>query len=184
VLKRFISEDPIGSAGGLNLYSYVLGQPTSFLDPSGLEVTMVCRPVDGYPYRKHCAVFVWHWEYDPCYRVWKKVVDGQYSLPGGDRSPTKDSNNGTYGRDRDSFSNPGGRNAHYEATKPNTMSQSDFDQRVRDVGDNYRQGLYSLSGPNSNTAARQIILGAGGQVPLVPGATAQDYRRGHEHDLK
>lgn len=36
VLKRFISEDPIGTAGGLNLFGYVGGNPIGFVDPDGL----------------------------------------------------------------------------------------------------------------------------------------------------
>jgi len=35
-LGRFVSEDPIGWAGGTNLYEYVRNEPTIFTDPSGL----------------------------------------------------------------------------------------------------------------------------------------------------
>ncbi len=35
-IGRFISEDPIGFQGGLNLYAYVGGNPLLLVDPSGL----------------------------------------------------------------------------------------------------------------------------------------------------
>ena len=35
VLKRFISEDPLGLQGGLNTYEYVDGDPQTFVDPNG-----------------------------------------------------------------------------------------------------------------------------------------------------
>ena len=48
-LGRFISEDPIGFAGGqANLYGYVFNSPTNFIDPFGL---------DGWDYLKNFSDF-------------------------------------------------------------------------------------------------------------------------------
>lgn len=35
--QRFISEDPLGSAGGLNLFAYAANTPTMYVDPFGLK---------------------------------------------------------------------------------------------------------------------------------------------------
>ncbi len=40
-LKRFVSEDPMGFAAGLNSYAYVDDDPVSFVDPQGLETAWV-----------------------------------------------------------------------------------------------------------------------------------------------
>jgi RHS repeat-associated protein len=45
---RFVSEDPTGFDGGdVNLYAYVGGNPVNGIDPSGLEIWVVNRPVRG-----------------------------------------------------------------------------------------------------------------------------------------
>jgi RHS repeat-associated protein len=43
-LARWISRDPIGENGGLNLYGYVLNQPLSLYDPHGLKGSTLTAP--------------------------------------------------------------------------------------------------------------------------------------------
>lgn len=47
-LSRFISEDPIGLSGGVNLYTYVYGDPVSLVDPYGLVDSLPQWVVDGF----------------------------------------------------------------------------------------------------------------------------------------
>lgn len=44
ILKRWISEDPIGVAGGVNIYGYVEGDPLMYSDPLGLRARPSPRP--------------------------------------------------------------------------------------------------------------------------------------------
>src|SRR5713101_4972084 len=61
-LQRFISEDPIGLAGGdVNFYSYLRSYPINLIDPFGW------RPGDKYPSRR-CAGWNAENDYDPISR--------------------------------------------------------------------------------------------------------------------
>ncbi len=47
-LQRFVSEDPIGIAGGINLYAYVTNDPVGLFDPFGRDGQQQVNPLQQY----------------------------------------------------------------------------------------------------------------------------------------
>ena len=51
-LGRWLSRDPIGEVGGINLYGYCLNDPVNFLDPLGLDASTKLLPF-GFSFSYH-----------------------------------------------------------------------------------------------------------------------------------
>jgi RHS repeat-associated protein len=57
LIGRYVSADPIGYSGGLNLFSYVLNNPINFFDQFGLKVWKCTRPVNKKPGESYLPIY-------------------------------------------------------------------------------------------------------------------------------
>ena len=178
---RYMQADPLGLVDGASVYGYALQNPGRYVDPRGEAVEYLCRPIMRLPFyippAIHCAVFVTPDSNCDCDLGGEDehVPTIQFSLEGGARGFDLAGTSREYRMDREYYSGqrPGAR--RWIVPVPPGMSSCEFDSKVIEKGKEYQQGPYSaVLGPNSNTAAANIIRRAGGNPPRTY-AQAQNH---------
>lgn len=128
---RYISADPIGLAGGINLYVYVDGDPINAIDPNGLA-KICCRLLDSiagsFGRKRHCYI-----------KADDVTIYGLYPKDGKGVPRINDP------RDK------GGKCYDCPAKKC-----TDQNKCLKDAHNSYPVGNYDLLGPNSNTYAGNL----------------------------
>lgn len=155
---QFTQEDPIGLAGGINLYQYAGNNPAAYTDPFGLSpdtVKVGCRALQGIlgVVGNHCAVRV-------------DTDDGQSQV--GELLKGDDGNNNVVVWNGQSSSS-----ANYTWTTvavPQGMTSAQFDQAVigsfnQNAQEKHGEKYTSHSKGNSNRFVFDVITNAGGKVP-------------------
>jgi RHS repeat-associated protein len=169
---QFTQQDPIGLAGGFNLYGFAAGDPVNFRDPFGLNADttyVACRPVGGDNRDEepassygHCAVRV------ADSRQGTDAMAEIVRVPGDQRWPLQTVR--TFGTGSEEVARYG--NRWVPVAVPAGMTEQEFDAAV--VAQIYRQGREYSGQPyfpggqlNSNSFVYRVITGAGGKVPAA-----------------
>jgi RHS repeat-associated protein len=150
LVGRYTQSDPIGLRGGLNSFGYVNGDPVNFVDLTG-EASVGARLLRGFLGKleiRHMYIEFENgttWGVYPTWENGKLVGEPRWNNPldkGGRKRQICQKNNGT------------------PAPDPITV-----DTDILKAIGRYRIKVYLPLGFNSNTAVRDILEGAGYQLP-------------------
>jgi uncharacterized protein RhaS with RHS repeats len=169
-LGRWLSPDPLGEAGGLNLYGYVGNDPLNAWDPLGLEVYVNARRLQGFGGNAGVHTFV---EVNQKHRLCGDTKDTESRTTFGGY---KDGDKLAVRMNDPSDAIGSADKGRILVPPPAGMTQSDWDQAVlnagyRALGLNKKRDYKPFGGDggnksgNCNTTTKQIIEGAGGSIP-------------------
>lgn len=161
---RFISEDPIGLEGGINLYQFAAGDPINLSDPSGLTTYISCREIDFTSNFGHCGIHIKNRDLDLDVLIELERTGRGWLAPFGYKNVPW-----LFGSSmRDPLSAYDG--GWHQVMPPSGMTETDFDVAVFDaaalVSSRENGRRYNPFGQyNSNRFIYDVITSAGGRVP-------------------
>jgi len=169
-MKRFISSDPLGIDGFVNLYAYGELNPVWLIDPFGLDSYLASRPLGGNsPFFSHNFV-VSNAEYlgDPNATVYSYGRNAQGNVGMVDEN-TQGFSLGTHQSDRDAWLALRGdrHTADVLFITDNDATVDDFANRF--VEDQRYSPIAGPFGANSNSGAQAIANRAAGRQLATPG---------------
>jgi RHS repeat-associated protein len=140
-LQRFLSEDPLGLDGGLNVFVFVSNNPLRYIDPLGLKALICSRPLSraGRAFGRHAF-----------------IVTDDTTTPAATLSLFPESGVGVpteagIGRGDD----PNRPDARCEECRPKGKC-GDVSECLKEASQQYPNVSYGWVGPNSNTYAARL----------------------------